>query len=95
MPIRKDKFIIMNKHDNCATALKKISKDTKIIIEGQVFKINRDIPFGHKFALSNIKRGELIKKYGEIIGFATEDINTGDWIHTHNIKSHYLEVSKQ
>ena len=32
-----------------------------------------------------------IKKYGEIIGVATNDINMGDWIHTHNIKSYYLE----
>ncbi len=94
MSIRKDLFIMMNQEDNCATALEKISKDTEIEIKGQSFKINQEIPTGHKFALINIKKGELVKKYGEIIGIATEDINTGNWIHVHNIKSHYLEVSK-
>jgi altronate dehydratase len=50
---------------------------------------------GHKFALLNIKKGELIRKYGEIIGVATQDIKEGDWIHIHNIKSHYLEKDEK
>jgi hypothetical protein len=87
------KFIIMHSDDNCATSLENISKDAEIEIDGELnIKINQNIPFGHKFALRNINKGELIKKYGQIIGIATEDIKIGDWIHTHNIKSHYLEM---
>ena len=56
-----------------------------------LIKILQNIPLGHKFALLDIKKGAYIKKYGEIIGVATSDINMGDWIHTHNIKSYYLE----
>ncbi|MFX1502238.1 MAG: UxaA family hydrolase [Promethearchaeota archaeon] len=94
MSIKTDLFIIMNQKDNCATALKQIAKGTKIEIKSEIFNISQNIPSGHKFALSNIKKGELIIKYGEIIGIATEDINIGDWIHIHNIKSHYIERSK-
>ena len=54
-------------------------------------KINHDIPMGHKFALKDINQGDLIKKYGQIIGIAVENVKIGDWIHTHNVKSHYLE----
>ena len=52
-------------------------------------------PDGHKFALSDIKKGELIFKYGEIIGIATKEIMKGDWIHTHNVKSAYLERGRE
>lgn len=49
------------------------------------------IPAGHKFALSDINKGEYVIKYGEIIGRATDDIKKGDWVHTHNVKSHLDE----
>ena len=50
-----------------------------------------DIPAGHKFALRDIKKGEYIIKYGEIIGRATKDVKKGEWVHTHNVKSHLDE----
>ena len=84
----------MDNEDNCATALETISKDDEIEKDGKRIKINKEINVGHKFALKDIKKGDLIKKYGEIIGIAIEDIKTGDWIHTHNITSHYLEEIK-
>lgn len=87
----KNKFIIMNPEDNCATSLADIPKNEIIQINGNGIKINHEIPMGHKFALKNINQGDKIIKYGQIIGVATEDINVGDWIHIHNIKSHYLE----
>jgi altronate dehydratase small subunit len=88
----KNKYIIMNPDDNCATSLTEIHKEENIEINGsKTIKLNQDIPMGHKFALKNINKGDLIKKYGQIIGIATEDIKVGDWIHVHNIKSHYLE----
>ncbi len=48
---------------------------------------NGEIPAGHKFALKDIKKGEYVVKYGEIIGKATADIKKGEWVHTHNLKS--------
>ena len=50
-----------------------------------------DIPAGHKYALRPIKKGEYVIKYGEIIGRATQDIAEGEWVHTHNVKSHLDE----
>lgn len=88
----KKSYIVMDPEDNSATSLEDIPKDKEIEIkEGEVIKINQNIPFGHKFALKNIAVGDLVKKYGQIIGIVTENIKKGDWIHTHNIKSHYLE----
>jgi ribosomal protein L13E len=92
----RNKFIIMHSQDNCATSLIDIPKDELVSIkETNTIKINQNIPLGHKFALNDIYKGDLIKKYGEIIGIATRDIKKGDWVHTHNIKSHYLEEIKK
>ena len=49
--------------------------------------IKDDVPFGHKFALAPIKKGEQITKYGEEIGIASMDIVEGDYVHVHNLES--------
>lgn len=40
---------------------------------------------GHKYALRDIERGEKIIKYGNPIGHATERIQKGEHVHTHNL----------
>lgn len=42
---------------------------------------------GHKYALKDIKKGENVIKYGSAIGHATVDINIGEHVHTHNLKT--------
>jgi altronate hydrolase len=42
------------------------------------------IPRGHKMAAVKIAKGEPIRKFGQIIGFASEDIAPGQHVHTHN-----------
>jgi altronate hydrolase len=42
------------------------------------------VPRGHKMALRKIEKGEPIRKFGQIIGFASEDIEPGRHIHTQN-----------
>ena len=69
------KSVVINERDNVGVALLGDEK----------------IPSGHKFALRDIKTGEFVIKYGEIIGRATSDIKAGEWVHTHNLKSHLDE----
>ena len=73
-------------------------KDTIIINEkdnvGVTLTGNETIPAGHKYALREIKKGETVIKYGEIIGRATSDIQVGEWVHTHNVKSHLDESAE-
>ena len=95
MPKHIINFIIMHPDDNCVTALEDISKGSQIQIKESSIIINQNISLGHKIALKVIRKGDLVKKYGHSIGIATEDINKGDWIHTHNLTSQYLkEVMK-
>ena len=46
-----------------------------------------DVPYGHKIAVRDIKKGELIIKYGEEIGAATKDIVKGEYVHVHNLEA--------
>jgi altronate hydrolase len=40
---------------------------------------------GHKLAARAIGSGEPIRKFGQIIGFASADIPPGTWVHEHNV----------
>jgi len=42
---------------------------------------------GHKVALTDIKQGEDVVKYGFPIGMATQPIKSGEHVHTHNLKT--------
>lgn len=48
---------------------------------------NADIPIGHKVALTELKEGDTVVKYGEDIGKVVKGANKGDHIHVHNIKT--------
>ena len=42
------------------------------------------IPAGHKVAIRPMETGEAIRRYGQIIGFATAPIAPGQHVHEHN-----------
>ncbi len=44
-------------------------------------------PPGHKIALMSIAAGETVYKYGCPIGRATRTVESGAWVHTHNLTS--------
>ncbi len=84
-------ILIIHPKDNVATALKEIPEGTEIIFEKNGKKIsikaNMNIPIYHKIALQDFKIGDIITKYGEVIGIARKDIKQGDHVHQKNIKS--------
>jgi altronate hydrolase len=73
----------LNLDDNVIVARVEISQGMEIPEEKIICK-NR-IPFGHKLATAAIKKDDPIRKYGQIIGFASCDIAPGEHVHTHNV----------
>ncbi len=51
------------------------------------------IPRGHKIATAAIAKGEPIRKYAQVIGYAAEDIAAGDHVHTHNVEFRNTEAN--
>jgi altronate hydrolase len=43
------------------------------------------IPPGHKVAVRRIEEGQPVRKYNQIIGFATQTIAPGEHVHVHNL----------
>lgn len=83
--------VVANAKDNVATSIKELDAGESVKVDmddGEVeVKLNQKIPFGHKFAVRAIKKGEEVIKYGEVIGMATGDIQPGDYVHVHNVES--------
>ncbi len=75
------KTIVIAPIDSVAVALVPLKKGEEY--EGVLLK--EDIEKGHKFALKNIRTGEKVIKYGEVIGRATKDIAPGEHVHSHNM----------
>ncbi len=73
--------IRLHPNDNVVVARMDILPGTPV--EGDVAAAQL-IPPGHKILTRAVKRGEPIRKYNQIIGFATEDLAPGSHIHTHN-----------
>lgn len=86
------KWIQINPNDNVAVALAPLAKGDEIALSTTSFQLKEDIAQGHKFALEPIKKDEMIIKYGLAIGHATENIEQGQWVHIHNIKTNLGDV---
>ena len=70
--------IRLNPEDNVAIALRSLDA-------GEGPAVDR-IPRGHKLALDNIRKGDVVRKYSQPIGYASEDILAGSHVHTHNLE---------
>lgn len=81
--------IVINAKDNVAVALEDLKAgDIASVASGDKnisVALRQPIPFGHKFALRPIQKGERIIKYGETIGRASSPIASGDHVHTQNV----------
>jgi altronate hydrolase len=51
---------------------------------GDNVRATQRIPAGHKVAVRAISRGEAIRRYGQVIGFASDGIAPGQHVHVHN-----------
>lgn len=77
----------LNERDNVAVALRPIAACESLKIDGLSITAQQDIPQGHKIALTDIPTKANVIKYGYPIGHTLVDINPGDWLHTHNVKT--------
>ncbi len=76
--------IRLNPDDNVVVALKPLSPGTPIDDNGIICR--DEIPHGHKVAIRKIEAQDPIRKYGQIIGFASTTLEPGDHVHVHNVE---------
>jgi altronate hydrolase len=79
-----DLTIRLHANDDVVIARNEIQADTVLTREGNV-RIAGRIPAGHKIAVRSIEAGKPVKRYDQIIGFATRPIAPGEHVHVHNL----------
>jgi altronate hydrolase len=77
--------IVLQPADTVAVASRNLAAGERISVGGAELVIADRIPLGHKIALRSSAAGEPVIKFGQTIGFATEAISAGSWVHAHNL----------
>ncbi len=80
-------YVHASKKDNLVTLVKAVTAGETLLVDGVRITAKNDIPIYHKMAIAEIKAGEPVYKYGEVMGVASKDIHPGEWAHIHNIES--------
>jgi altronate hydrolase len=81
--------IRLNPADNVVIARTDILPGTQVPGEG--VSAATHVPTGHKIATAPIAKDQPIRRYNQIIGFATRDIAAGEHVHTHNCEVRVFE----
>src|SRR5262249_4557820 len=71
--------------DNVAVSAQNLQPAMELQFGSACLKVAKRVGLGHKLAVRPIKKGEAVTKYGQIIGFAKENIAPGDHVHVHNV----------
>ena len=78
--------IRVHARDNVAVVAADVQAgDVVRLDDGTEVRAVEAIPRGSKVALGPVACGEVVIRYGEEIGRATEDIAAGEYVHTHNL----------
>ena len=78
-----DLTIRLNPNDDVVIARVELPAGTELIKEGVRVAVN--VPAGHKVAIRNVAEGQPVRRYNQIIGFATRPIRAGEHVHVHNL----------
>ena len=76
--------IQLNRSDDVLIACQDVPAGT--LIAEYRLTVQNPVPAGHKIAVRNISSGEAVRRYNQIIGFASKPILAGEHIHVQNLK---------
>lgn len=90
MPVALRSLLKLSAGDNVAVAVHQLPPGL-VQADGFSVDIQQPIRMGHKVALQQIGCGEPVIKYGQVIGFASENIEPGCHVHSHNLQAELFE----
>ena len=74
-------FVRLDRADTVVTSTRSLALGTLV----DVVSTTASIPSGHKVATARMGPGDPVRKYAQLIGYASCDIMPGDHVHTHNV----------
>jgi (2R)-sulfolactate sulfo-lyase subunit alpha len=90
---RMHKALAHNRGDDVAVAVAEISAGEEIVVvyidddAERTVRAQADVPYGHKVALQPLAAGAPVTEYSTQVGVARTNIEAGDYVHTHNVKT--------
>jgi 3-hydroxybutyryl-CoA dehydrogenase len=80
--------VLLAANDSVVVVLEDVLAGERVAVPGQdSVSAAHDVPVGHKLAIVDLEVGEVVRKYGEAIGVASDGIRVGDHVHVHNLAS--------
>lgn len=73
----------LHQDDEVVIAVRDLAQSTTVADEAVT--TTAKIPAGHKVATRSVAAGSPVRRYAQIIGFASQPIEPGDHVHTHNL----------
>src|SRR5256884_6387923 len=80
-----ERAIVLRAEDDVAIAKKELAAGTILEDGAARIEVRQDVKPGHKVARRRVLTGAPLRRSGQVIGFATQDIEAGDHVHTHNL----------
>lgn len=71
--------------DDVVVARADIAPGAYLDTDGRGLTVTAPVPAGHKLSVRPVDEGAPVRKYGQVIGFASRPIEAGDHVHTHNL----------
>jgi altronate hydrolase len=81
----REKALILHPDDDVVVAKAPVSAGAVLELGPERIDVQCDIRPGHKIARRPRAAGEAVRRYGQVIGFATQPIAAGEHVHTHNL----------
>ena len=80
-----DVTVHLHHADNVVIAKTNLQAGTRLMAGNDSIVVQQTIPSGHKLATRKIAAREAVRRYGQVIGVATQKIQPGDHVHSHNL----------
>ena len=79
--------VLLRTEDNVAVCCSDLAAGSSLPVGDITIVLKDKIPLGHKVSVESISAGGEIRKYGQVIGFASADIPSGSHVHVHNCEA--------
>jgi len=85
--------VLLDAGDDVAIAKRMLAPGTVLLpTGGGSVRLQQAVPAAHKFAVRALRPSEPVRRYGQVIGFATCEIAPGEHVHSHNLAVGEAEI---
>lgn len=85
-------LVHLRESDDVAIAATDLTPGAHAFCGERAIPVRGEIARGHKIALHDVDAGAAVRRYGQVIGFASADIAQGEHVHGHNLE--YREFAR-